>query len=106
MQFNLTSNALFCLIGESVQERARESSVCGEERVRGGEGEGEEEMFFDAHDISADEWAKTTRAEFTSQSSTGSGRIEGPVHAADDRPPFNETSMEEVGVCRSLMLMI
>ena len=90
--------------GESVQERGRDTCVGGEEGERGGEGE--EEMFFDAHEISAEEWAKATRAEFTSQSSTGSGRIEGPMSGADDRPPFNETSMEDVGVCRSLMLML
>ncbi|CAI8024455.1 Oxysterol-binding protein 1 [Geodia barretti] len=81
--------------GESVQERGRDTCVGGEEGERGGEGE--EEMFFDAHEISAEEWAKATRAEFTSQSSTGSGRIEGPMSGADDRPPFNETSMEDVG---------
>ena len=74
----------------------RETSLGREEEGRGGEGE--EEMFFDAHEISAEEWAKTTRSEFMSQTSAESGRDAGAAVGDDNsRPPFNGRPMEEVG---------
>ena len=86
------------LVLETANLPVRETSLGGEEGVegRGGEGEGEEE-FFDAHEISAEEWAKTTRSEFMSQTSAESGRDAGATLGDDNSgPPFNGRPMEEV----------
>ena len=61
---------------------------------RGGEGEEDEETFFDAHEISAEDWAKSTRAEFIGSEDSSTVISEGPV--TFEKPPFNEKSMEEV----------
>ena len=80
-----------------------QSGASGAREARGGgeEGEGEEEMFFDAHEASAEEWARATRAEFMESSPGGEGgggaggEREGSV-AVEEGPPFNGQSMEEV----------
>ena len=84
-----------------------QSGASGARETRGGgeEGEGEEEMFFDAHEASAEEWARATRAEFMESSpggegggeggGGGGGEREGSV-AVEEGPPFNGQSMEEV----------
>ena len=63
----------------------------------GGEGDSEEEKFFDAHEISAEEWAKSTKAEFLhGDPSASTEEVGGP--AAADRPPLNGKPMELVSI--------
>ena len=70
----------------------------GDELAGGGEEEGEgegEERFFDAHEISAEEWAESIRAEFQGSSTTAVAEgVDGPV--TGDRPPFDNMSIEKV----------
>ena len=71
------------------------NSKGGEGGQGGGEGDSDEEKFFDAHEISTEEWAKSTKAEFLEgDPSATTEEAGGP--AAADRPPFNGKPMEIV----------
>ena len=62
--------------------------------------EGEEEMFFDAHEASAEEWARARRSEFMEESESlpGGGGEREELATSENTPPFNAKSMEEVCV--------
>ena len=88
--------------GDGGGKGERQEGGGGVRLVKGGSGEmveededEEEEKFFDAHEISAEDWAKSTKAEFLGDEESPAASSEGDVTA--EKPPFNSgRSMEEV----------
>lgn len=71
----------------------------GAQSVVGGgrEGDSDDEPFFDAHEISAEEWAKSTKAEFLGNETDPSAVPEGTAGpTAADIPPIDSKSTEQV----------
>ena len=83
-------------VGEFGGEEGKKRVGEGEKRKGEGEESEEDEKFFDAQEISVDEWAKSTKAEFLGGQPDPTALEGAGGPAAADLPPFDVKKTEVV----------